>query len=48
MPKDLQSLSAFSMIEILLNKRSQSSSAQTLQKSVETTSRIRQSSLVGR
>ena len=48
MPKDLQSLSAFSMIEILLNNRSQSSSIQTLQKFGVTTSRIRQSSFVGR
>jgi len=48
MPKDLQSLSAFSITEILLISRSQSSSAQTLQKLGLTTSRIRQSSFVGR
>ena len=48
MLNDLQPLSPFSMIEILLNNLSQSSSMQTLQKLGVTTSRIRQSSFVGR
>lgn len=39
---------ASSMVEILLNRRSQSSSIQTLQKLGVTTFRIRQSSFVGR